>query len=258
MTARAFLDGLFRTAIAAAHPSSCLPPHLPPAARVRPADRAGRRQGRRRHDRGRRSGTISTAPVFRPEPPHRARRDAPRLWPADPASSDDRGRSSDARCRGLAAAERALALADARRRGRSRAGAAVGRRVRQLDRAGDGAYARRQAGGDARAAALGRQHRRDQHGAKASLPHQGRTARAARAAGARPDARDLRRAGRRSGGDRLGSDRARSRPRSPTPARSSRATGSNCPTSVTRALADPRQRNAEARRSSFCGAPNSS
>jgi hydroxypyruvate reductase len=31
MTARAFLDGLFRTAIAAAHPSSCLPPHLPPA-----------------------------------------------------------------------------------------------------------------------------------------------------------------------------------------------------------------------------------
>jgi hydroxypyruvate reductase len=31
MTARAFVDGLFRTAIAAAHPSSCLPPHLPPA-----------------------------------------------------------------------------------------------------------------------------------------------------------------------------------------------------------------------------------
>jgi hydroxypyruvate reductase len=29
-TARALLDGLFRTAIAAAHPSSCLPPHLPP------------------------------------------------------------------------------------------------------------------------------------------------------------------------------------------------------------------------------------
>src|ERR1044071_3286097 len=30
MAARAFLDGLFRTAIAAAHPSTCLPPHLPP------------------------------------------------------------------------------------------------------------------------------------------------------------------------------------------------------------------------------------
>jgi len=31
MAARALLDGLFRTAIAAAHPSACLPPHLPPA-----------------------------------------------------------------------------------------------------------------------------------------------------------------------------------------------------------------------------------
>jgi hydroxypyruvate reductase len=30
MMARAFLNELFRTAIAAAHPSSCLPPHLPP------------------------------------------------------------------------------------------------------------------------------------------------------------------------------------------------------------------------------------
>src|SRR5258708_36841649 len=29
MTARILLDGLFRTAIAAAHPASCLPPHLP-------------------------------------------------------------------------------------------------------------------------------------------------------------------------------------------------------------------------------------
>jgi hydroxypyruvate reductase len=33
MTVRAFLDGLFRAAIAAAHPASCLPPHLPPAPR---------------------------------------------------------------------------------------------------------------------------------------------------------------------------------------------------------------------------------
>ena len=29
MTARTFLDGLFRTAVEAAHPSACLPPHLP-------------------------------------------------------------------------------------------------------------------------------------------------------------------------------------------------------------------------------------
>src|SRR5438105_5297977 len=33
MAARTLLDGLFRTAIAAAHPSACLPPHLPPAPR---------------------------------------------------------------------------------------------------------------------------------------------------------------------------------------------------------------------------------
>ena len=31
MAARTLLDGLFRTAIAAAHPSACLPPYLPPA-----------------------------------------------------------------------------------------------------------------------------------------------------------------------------------------------------------------------------------
>ena len=85
-----------------------------------------------------------------------------------------------------------------------------------------------------------RQHRRDQHGAKASLAHQGRAARAARAAGARRHARDLRRAGRRSGGDRLGSDRARSHRRSPTPAPSSRAIGSTCRRPSTRALADPK------------------
>ena len=34
MTAKAFLNGLFRTAIAAAHPSSCLPQHLPPPPRA--------------------------------------------------------------------------------------------------------------------------------------------------------------------------------------------------------------------------------
>jgi glycerate 2-kinase len=33
MAARMLLDGLFRAAIAAAHPSACLPPHLPPAPR---------------------------------------------------------------------------------------------------------------------------------------------------------------------------------------------------------------------------------
>ena len=48
--------------------------------------------------------------------------------------------------------------------------------------------------------------------------------------GAGGDRRDLRRAGRRSGGDRVRSDRARSRPRWRTPAPSSSATGLPCPT----------------------------
>ena len=78
---------------------------------------------------------------------------------------------------GLDAAARTLKTR--RRSGRrSRAGADVGRRLGQLDRAGAGLVARGEAGGDARAAALRRHYRRDQHGAQASLAHQGRTARA--------------------------------------------------------------------------------
>ena len=112
MTARAFLDGLFRTAIAAAHPSSCLPPHLPPAAARRPADRAGGRQGRRLHDRGgggRLRGHCGCA-----EPAHRRRRGAAGLRPADPSHPDDRGRPSDPRRRG-ARSRRAGARARRRR-----------------------------------------------------------------------------------------------------------------------------------------------
>ena len=64
--------------------------------------------------------------------------------------------------------------------------------------------------GDARAPPLGRDHRRDQLRAKTSLGDQGRPPR--RGSRARRDrhARDLRRAGRRPGGDRLGPDRRRS------------------------------------------------
>ena len=112
-------------------------------------------------------------------PAHRHCGGAPGLWPADPVHSDDRGRAIRSRTPpGLEAAERALKLAERRGAGRSGAGAAVRRRVGQLDRAGRRAHARRQAGGDAGAAALRRQHRRDQHGAQASLAHQGRPARA--------------------------------------------------------------------------------
>ena len=83
MTARTLLDGLFRTAIAAAHPSSCLPPHLPapPASGRLIVLAAGKAAGSmtevaERHylDRGK-------------LPPDRLDRDcggAARLWPADP------------------------------------------------------------------------------------------------------------------------------------------------------------------------------
>ena len=76
---------------------------------------------------------------------------------------DDRGRPSGARRR-RPESRRARARTGRRRgRRRSGAGADVGRRLGQLDRAGARRLVRRQAGGDARAAALGRQHRRDQH-----------------------------------------------------------------------------------------------
>ena len=111
---------------------------------------------------------------------------------------------------GLAAAERALELADAATADDLVLVLLSGGASANWIAPADGLELRRQAGGDARAAALRRQHRRDEHAAKASLAHQGRTAGVARAAGARGHAGDLRRAGRRPGGDRLGTDGARS------------------------------------------------
>ena len=78
------------------------------------------------------------------------------------------------------------------------AGVDVGRRVRQLDRPGKGTVVRRQAGSDARAAALGRGHRRDQHRAQTSLAHQRRAARASRFSREARHHRDFGCAGRRS------------------------------------------------------------
>ena len=172
-----FLESLFEQAIAAAHPSVCLPPLLPeppPSGRmillaagkaagsmIEIAERhylQGKRVPRERHRR------------------HRGR--ASRLWPADASDRDDRSRPS-----GAGSSEPQFRRARARTRAvrdgrRSRAGADVGRRVGQLDRARARPCARGEAGGDACAAALRRQYRRDQHGAQTSLAHQGRTARA--------------------------------------------------------------------------------
>ena len=137
-----------------------------------------------------------------------------------------------------AAAARARARRAARR-GRSRAGADVGRRLGQLDRAGAGlTLAEKQAVTRAllrSGANIGEINTVRKH---LSRIKGGRLARA-RASGARGDARDLGRAGRRSGGDRLGPDRARS-VHARRCARDRRAlSGSICPTRSRRALNDP-------------------
>ncbi len=206
-TRRAFLADLFRTAVAAAHPAACLPPLLPqpPAGRLILLA-AGKAAGSMaevaegfyldrlklsperlcgvavaRHGYGRPLQVVSMIEAGHPIPD---------------AAGLEGGRASAQAGRW-------------RRRRRSGAGADVGRRLRQLDRAGGRRVVRRQAGGDARAAALGRDHRRDQHGAQTSLAHQRRAAGAPRLSGEACDDRDFRRAGRRSIGDRLGTDGAR-------------------------------------------------
>ena len=96
--AHAFLDGLFRTAIAAAHPAGCLPAHLPPPPASGRLVDPRRRQGRRLDDRGGRAA-LPRRRTAAGQPPHRSRRHPPRLRPADPADRNGRGRASGARRR---------------------------------------------------------------------------------------------------------------------------------------------------------------
>ena len=109
---------------------------------------------------------------------------------------------------GLKGAEDSLRLAAGRRGRRSAAGAAVGRRLGELDRAGRRRIVRAEAAGDPGAVALGRADRRGQHRAQASVADQGRPAGARRPARRNRDAGDLGRAARRSVRDRLGTDGA--------------------------------------------------
>ena len=175
---RAFLEDLFAKAVAAAHPATCLPPHLPAPPRngrlILLA--AGKAAGSMievaeqhyldtlRFPASRMSGIAVARHGY-----GRPTRVIPMVEAGHPIPDEA----------GLESAATALELAEGATRGRSRAGADVGRRVGQLDRAGRD-HACREAGGDARAAALRREHRRDQHGAQASLAHQGRAARARR------------------------------------------------------------------------------
>ena len=191
-------------------------------------------------------------------PAHRHRRGAAGLRPADPAHPDDRGRPSDPRRR-RARGRRAGARARRRAQGRTiwcwcccrAAHRPTGSRRRR-------AVARRQAGGDAGAAALGRQHRRDQHGAKASV-------RASRAAGSRVAAQPAR-VVTLAISDVPGDDPAviGSGPTVPDPTTLADARAVvaryklELPESVTRALADPAQRVARSPAIRSSPRPNSS
>ena len=210
---RAFLRALFDAALAAADPARALAA-APAAAAARPHRRGRRRQGRRRRWR-------APSRMHWPGPLVGPRRHA--LRPRRPlrAHRDRRGEPSGARRRRAAPPPRASSTACAGSdRRRSRAVPRLGRRLGAAGAAGAGPHARRQAGGDARAAALAarrsarstcvRKHLSAIKGgrlAAAAAPAQIVTLAISDVPGDDP------------GGDRLGPDRARSDRPSPTRAR---------------------------------------
>ena len=169
---RPLLRAIYDAAVAAAHPDVVLASHLRPVPKGK-GDLPRRRQGRGRDGRGRgaalprraRNGAVAA---------HRHRHHAPRPWRSDAADQGDRGRTSGARRGGPQGRRRQLEAGRGGDRGRSAAGAAVRRRLRQLDRAGRWHQLRAKAAGDPGAAALRRADRRDQYGAKTSVADQGR------------------------------------------------------------------------------------
>ena len=182
---RAFLEGLFRTAVAAAHPAACLPPHLPEPPRIRTADRPGGRQGRprsmaevaERHyldERGMAAARIAGLAVTRRGygRPTRLVRVIEAGHPVPDAA-------------GLAATFETLSLADAAGPDDLVLALISGGASANWIAPAAGLTLAAKAGGDAGAARLRRLDRRDQHGAQASLAHQGRTAGRARPSGAR-------------------------------------------------------------------------
>ena len=126
-----------RTAVAAAHPAACLPPHLPAPPR---AGRlimlaAGKAAGSMTEIAERHYLDDCGLPR---RAARRPRGHAPRLWAADASRAGDRGRPSGARP-GRPRCRRARARARRRRAaGRPRAGADLGRRIGELGRAGAG------------------------------------------------------------------------------------------------------------------------
>ena len=203
---RELLESLFRSAVAAAHPSRL--PATEPAgtAAARTPRYPRRRQGRGLDDRS--SGALLCAAAAAGAA-GRSCGNATWLLAANAPHPGNRSRTPDPRQSGHLGDQ---AYARARRRGgrrRSCAGALVRRCFGKLDCACHGPHARREAGGDAGVAQKRRRDRRDQHGTQAPLAHQGRPARQARPSRQTRDARDLRCARRRSGCHRLRPHNAR-------------------------------------------------
>ena len=146
-----------------------------------PGDLPRRRQGRRRHGRGRRAA-LSRYARARPGAPDRHRHHPPRPWRADAADQGGRSRPSRARRSRAESRRRHAASGGGGDRGRSVAGAAVRRRFGELDRAGRRRFVRAEAAGEPRAAAFRRADRRDEYRAQASVADQGRPAGARRTA----------------------------------------------------------------------------
>ncbi len=149
---RPLLRAIFDAAVAAAHPDVVLSAHLRPVPKGRVICLAAGKGAAAMAAAAERHyldalGTRAVAAVGHRHHPPRPRR-------ADAADQGDRSRPSRAR-RGRAEGRgERLQLARAGRRRRSPAGAAVGRRLGQLDRAGRGRVVRAEATGDAGAVAL--------------------------------------------------------------------------------------------------------
>ena len=236
---RAFLADLFRTAVAAAHPATCLPPLLPPPPKGRLILLAA----------GKAAGSM--AEVAEAHYLDSLRIAAERLSGVAVARHGYGRHARRVRmieaghpipdAAGLEAAERALALADG-------AGAddlvlvlmSGGASANWIAPADGVSFADKQAVTRAllrSGANIGEINTVRKH---LSRIKGGRLARHA-PSGAACDHRDLRRAGRRSLGDRLGADRARSDHARRCARASSPSTSSTCRRASPRALADPRQ-----------------
>ena len=200
-SARALLRRLFDAAVAEADPAKIVPRHLPAPPKGRTivvgAGKASAAMARAFEENW--SGELLGP-----------RRDPLRSCGALQAHRDRRGVAPGAGPKGRGRGAPDPRNGPGSRRGRSRRCAHVRRRLGAAEPARRRLEPRGQAGGQSRAARVRRVDRRDELRAQAPEPRQGRPPRRGRLAGARGDAADLGRAGRRPGDHRLRADRRRS------------------------------------------------